>query len=172
MDSSNSSEVTDEVVESENVHLSLFMGYTNGVSQPQDSKLNKLVNECCGCALLDTGCSTTVCGESWLNSYVELLSDFDASAIVEKKSTASFTFGDGVSIKSLKRLVLPCYIGGKRCTLETDVVKCNVPLLFSKPSMKKGKMHLDFERDVAVIGGKSISLDSTASGHYLLPLTM
>ena len=48
---------------------------------------------------------TTVCVESWLNSFVELLSDFDTSAIVEKKSTASFTFGDGVSIKSLKCLV-------------------------------------------------------------------
>ena len=33
VDSSNSSEVTDKVVESENVHVSLFMGYTNGISQ-------------------------------------------------------------------------------------------------------------------------------------------
>ena len=90
----------------------------------------------------------------------------------EKKSTASITFSNGLAVKFLKRLVLPCSIGGKRCTLETDVAKCSVPLLLSEPSIKKCKMRLYFERNVGVTGGKIIFLDSTASGHYLLPLKM
>ena len=169
-DSCEVSDIADNAEDPESVHLLLFMGYTSG--DQQYNKLNKLVSDSHGYALLDTGCSTTVCGEEWLNHYVQNLTEYDASKIVEKTSSASFTFGDGASVKSLKRVLLPVYIGGKRSKLETDVVKCNVPLLLSKSSMKKGKMILDFERDIAELGGEKILLSTAASGHYLLPLTM
>ena len=43
--------------ESENVHLSLFTGYTKG--EP-NTKLQNLIDETKNCALLDTGCTTSV----------------------------------------------------------------------------------------------------------------
>ena len=109
---------------------------------------------------------------SWLNDYIGTLTDYDTSCIVESASDASFTFGDGVNISSLKRVLLPCYIHGKRCEIETDVVDCNVPLLLSKKAMKKGKMCLDFEKDTVVVGGKPLRLNVSSAGHYLMPLSL
>ena len=149
----------------ENVQLMLFVAYTN------DKRINKLVSECCGHALLDSGCSTTVCGEAWLADYFEGLSDYDKKCLVEKSSNSTFTFGDGARVKSLKKINLPCYISDMRAEIEVDVVPCNIPLLMSKTSMKKAKMCLNFGDDSAVVCGRKIKLTSTESGHYILPLS-
>ena len=157
--------------EGDSVHLSLFMGYTNGAAR-EPNKLSGLVPESYGCALLDTGCSTTVCGEDWLENYREYMSEHDRSCIIEKPSTATFTFGDGKRVGSNKIVKLPCYINGKRSTVDTDVVTCNIPLLLSKKAMKKGKMILNFEKDALTVGNNVVSLNSAASGHYLLPISL
>ena len=151
------------------VHLSLFMGYTNEAKK--SSKLEGLVQETYGYALLDTGCSTTVCGVNWLNNYCEYLSDVDRGSIIEKASTATFTFGDGRTVQTLKRLTIPCYINGKRSTIDTDVVECNIPMLLSKKAMKKGEMILNFANDSLKIADQVVPLSSTVSGHYLLPIS-
>lgn len=155
---------------SEIVHLSLFMGYTS--DGPYKSKLQTLNSESRGCAVLDTGCSTTVCGRNWLHNYLETLSEYERANIIEEVSSSSFTFGDGVTIGSQKRVILPCWIGGLRANITTDVVECDIPLLMSKDSMKKAKMILDFERDIAKIVGRKILLKCTSSGHYALPLSL
>lgn len=134
----------------------LFVAYAKNNSE----KLNKLVSDCYGHALLDSGCSTTVCGEMWLSNYYDSLSDY-----------ATFTFADGVSVKSIKKINLPYYIRDMRAMIEVDVVSCNIPLLLSKYSMKKGKMCLNFGDDSAVINGRKMLLKSNDSGHYLLPLS-
>ena len=73
----------------------------------------------------------------------------------EGNSSATFTFDDGVRYKSVKRsTVFPCWIGGVRSELTTDVVECDLPLLISKPSMKKGKMVLNFSQDFVKIMDK------------------
>ena len=148
------------------VHFSLFVGY-NGT--PND-KLNRLVDECQGFALLDSGCTKTVAGEAWLSGYTENLSDYDKSFIKEQDTNSSFSFGDGRIVKAIKKVTLPCYIDNKRSTIETDIVKCDIPLLLSRKSMKNGRMILNFENDTVVMGGNTIKLNSTKSGHYLLPL--
>ena len=68
--------------DSETVHLSLFMGFTNNSSQ--NTKLSQLVSDSSGCAVLDTGCSNTVCGTSWLENYLSQLSDFELANIAEE----------------------------------------------------------------------------------------
>ena len=153
----------------EYVQLSLLTGYTDDT---KDVKLENLMKETYGSAILDTGCSTTVCGEKWLNNYIECLSQHDKAAIKEESTTSSFTFGDGRSIKSNKCLVLPCYIAGMRSEIKTDVVPCEIPLLMSKAAMKRAKMLINFENDSAVICGRKVKLISTASGHYCLPLSL
>ena len=88
----------------------------------------------------------------------------------EKSSDSLFTFGGGVTKKSLKRVILPCYIHGKRSTVETDIVDSEILLLLSRKAMKKGQVVLNFARDVATVAGKEVKLLNTKSGHYLLPL--
>lgn len=151
------------------VQLSLFMGYSNEANVR--NKLQTLVDESRNFAVLDTGCSSTVCGIAWLNRYLDSLSEMDVSNVVEANSPTTFTFADGVTVSSLKKVKLPCCIGTKRATIETDVVDCNIPLLLSKRSMKKAEMMLNFSDDSIIIGDEKISLRSASSGHYLMPLS-
>ena len=156
--------------DSETVHLSLFTGYAG--DEANGSKLQTLVEESKGCAVLDTGCSKTVCGVEWINGYLSELSDYERETIVEEKSSSTFTFADGVTVSSLKRVTLPCHIGNMSATIVTDVVGCNIPLLLSKRSMKKAKMLINFESDQVKICGTVIDLKSSSSGHYLLPISI
>ena len=161
----NEGEIDDKIV-----HLSLFMG--NDAIARQNSKLQTLLEESLGYAVLDTGCSATVCGIDWYNSYVDNLSEFDKSTISELPSSSTFVFGDGVSVKSVKKAIFPCYLNGKRSTITADVVDCNIPLLLSKSSMKNAGMCLNFKYDTINIGEMDINLTTSSSGHYLLPISL
>ena len=151
------------------IHLALFVGYTTG---ERNSKLQTLIAESKGYAVLDTGCSTTVCGLKWYEEYLKDLSEFDRSKVIEEDSLSTFAFGDGVAVQSSKKVTLPCYLAGLRSTITTDVVDCQIPLLLSKRSMKNAKMCLDFSNDTVKFGGKIVGLGSSTSGHYLLPMTL
>ena len=96
--------------------------------------------------------------------------NFEKSKIEESSSNSSFTFGDGLTYQSLKRINLPCWINGTKACIEVDVVDCNIPMLLGKKAMKKGKMIIDFNEDTVQMAGKVIKLRETTSGHYLLPL--
>ena len=50
----------------------------------------KMVAESLNCAVLDSACSSTVCGLDWLNCFLETLTDEDLQKVVEEKSTMSF----------------------------------------------------------------------------------
>ena len=153
----------------ESAQLSLFVGYTgNGRS----TKLKSLITEAAECAVLDSGCSNTVCGLEWYEKYISGLTDFQLNKIEETDSAATFTFGDGATISSLKKVKLPCYIDGKLADISTDVVDSAVPLLLSNKAMRKAKMCIDFGNDSVTIGKSTIKLCTSASGHYLLPLSM
>jgi len=160
---------TEEDNEEECVHLSLFMGYT---SNGRSAKLQSLITEAKGCAVLDSGCSNTVCGAEWFQSYIGGLTDFQLEKIEESDSASTFTFGDGITVASLKKVKLPCRIDGVSAEITTDVVDCAVPLLLSNRAMRKARMCIDFGKDTATIGKSTIKLRSSASGHYLLPLNM
>ena len=54
------------------IQMSLFVGYTSDESIKQ-TKIVRLVEESQNCGILDTGCSTTVCGQRWLNYYLNNL---------------------------------------------------------------------------------------------------
>ena len=108
-------------------------------SDERNSKLQCLINESKGCAVLDTGCSKTVCGVMWLNNYVDNLSDYERETIKEENSLATVTFGDRMTAPSLKCVPIPCHLRDVSATISTDVVDCNIPLLTSKTSVKKAK---------------------------------
>ena len=103
--------------------------------------------------------------------YFDMLDDGDKAKVVTEASQKSFTFGNGVSIASLKRVNLPCYIGNSRCNITTDVIDCNIPLLMSKNSMKKANMIINLGKDSVSVSGKNIELACTSSGHYIMKLT-
>ena len=63
-------------------------------------------------ALLDTACSVTVCGEDWLNNYMQSLSRCDRRKVQQKGSRTAFKFGGGRMLKSEQEYWLPVVIAG------------------------------------------------------------
>ena len=136
------------------------------------SNLRTLVAESWNHAVLDSGASKTVCGAIWLANYVDSLSDTDKATVTYSNSTNSFCFGDGQQVQSQSMVRLPAYLGDKRVYLMSDIVDLDIPLLFSRVSMKNAKMNIDFETDTVHALGQHLPLSITQSGHYILPLTV
>ncbi|CAC5417516.1 unnamed protein product [Mytilus coruscus] len=100
------------------------------------------------CAVLDSACSSTVCGQLWMRSYVDSLSGTDKAKIFKENGNKVFKFGGGTRLKSIGEYSLPAVIA----------------------AMKKAGVKMDLENDTAEIFGQHISLNLTSSGHYCIPI--
>ena len=136
-----------------------------------DEKLSFLLRESLGKAVLDTGCSKTVAGKVWVDEYINTLTEDEKRMIESESSDTSFVFGDGVEVTALKTVQLPVTIGSKLIKVEVDVVPNNIPLLFSRQSMKKGDVIINTKENRATVLGEEVELIETSSGHLCLPLT-
>ena len=132
----------------------------------------KLMSEALGALVLDSGCSATVCGEDWLQAYIDTLSSADVQLITREDSETSFKFGDGRHVNSKGIVHIPCYIHGVKVMVRTDLVDCRIPLLMSRSAMKRGGMILNFEKDTMCMFGKESKLHVTSTGHYTIPIVM
>ena len=77
-----------------------------------------------------------MCRESWLNNYIDTLSD-DKQKVVESKSDTKFKFGDGNTVQAIKEVKIPAQIGNKEVDIHTDVINKELALLLSKDTMEK-----------------------------------
>ena len=130
--------------------------------------LNMFLSETLNFAVIDSGCSKTVCGTIWMQCLQDSLSESDLNSVEEFPSQTCFKFGDGSKVISAKKIKFPAYIGNKRVFIITDVIPNDIPLLLSKESMKKGNAKLNFINDSITIFGNDIPLQTTSTGHYLL----
>lgn len=115
-------------------------------------------------AIIDAACTHTVCGEKWLESYIDDLTQD------QTPSCRPFRFGDGNLVYSTRNMKLPVKIGLTKCKIESEVVKADIPLQLSKTSLKKEGTILDMEKDSAVMFKQSIPLEFTSSGHYCVDI--
>ena len=135
-----------------------------------NSGIDTLLGETIGSVLLDCGCTKTVCGELWLQCYLETLNDVERTQIKYEKTHGMYKFGDGNLFAATKCIVFPCVLAGKAVRIRSDVVTCNVPLLLSRQSMRKAGMVINTGNDSATVFGKELKLSSTSNGHYTLPI--
>ena len=122
------------------------------------------------CAVLDSACSSTVCGEMWLDNYLNSLSQQDRQRVTQTVGQKTFKFGGGERLESKGEYGLPAVIAGKEVTIRTDVVDSDLPLLLSRQAMKTAGVKMDLENDTVNIFGKDIALNLTNSGHYCIPI--
>ena len=134
----------------------------------RNDKIDVLFGETIGAMILDLGCSKTVCGTAWLETYLETLDSNQLLEVEYENSSSVFRFGDGKRMRSLKRAIIPCVLAGKNISIRTDVVDCNIPLLLSKASMKKAGMIIDTNNDTVMVYNCKIKLGTTSIGHYKL----
>jgi transposase InsO family protein/ribonuclease HI len=121
-------------------------------------------------AVLDSACSSTVCGEAWMDNYLKSLPAHKRDYVQVELSGETFRFGGGEVLTSIGQYTIPATLGGNEVLIQTDVVDSHIPLLMSLSAMKRAKVVLYTEDDRAEVMGKSVNLNSTSSGHYCLPL--
>ena len=80
---------------------------------------NKFVGETFNHAVLGSGRTKTVCGESWLNNYIDTVSANDKQKVVESKSDTKFKFEDGNTVPAIKEVKIPAQIRNK----EVDITQ-------------------------------------------------
>ena len=134
------------------------------------SRVTQLGCEARNCVVLDSACSSTVCGQSWLSCYLQSIAEKDKEKVKCCPSVKVFQFGGGEKLNSKASYHIPAVIAGQEITIITDVVESNIPLLLSLKAMKNAKVKLNLENDTVEILGKSVALNNTTSGHYCLPL--
>lgn len=64
-------------------HAVLFTGY-------QKEDIIQLDADARNCAVLDSACSSTVCGKTWLQTYLDSLDEEDRSKVVSQKGHRVF----------------------------------------------------------------------------------
>ena len=147
----------------ETEQFALFTGKNN-------SEMNVLLTESTNSAVLDSGCSSTVAGKDWIDCFVGSLNEVEKAEVIYKDSDTVYKFGGGERLQSTGKVILPCYLAGQKCTIETDIIESDIPMLLSKSAMKKAGMKLDLVNDKAEVYGKTVNLQSTSAGHYCIPL--
>lgn len=129
-----------------------------------------LMVEAANSAVLDSACSKTVTGRVWKEVYLESLSAKEKKEVRILPGGTNFKFGGESSIQSEGRMVIPCEIAGHKTTITADIVDSDIPLLLSKPDMKRLGFKLNMIDDTLEVNGKKIDLETTSSGHYYIPL--
>ena len=135
-------------------------------------KVKSFRAEARGAAGLDTCCSRTVCGESWLQDFVKLLPrDMKKEMKGPIRSTLSFKFGDDKHLSSLGKYKLPVEINGVRVKLLVEVVSSDIPLLLSKTTMSRAGTVIDLEGRTVTMFGIKKNLKETIMGHPIISVT-
>ena len=147
----------------EEEHAVLFTSYNT-------EEVQRLGIDARNCAVLDSACSSTVCGDKWINNYIQSLDNRDRLKIKQRDSQKVFKCGGGTCLKSKCEFSLPAVIAGKEVTIKSDVVESDIPLLLSRTAMKKAAVKMDLENDTATIMAKGVALNLTTSGHYCIPI--
>ena len=111
----------------EDLYIALFQKVTPTSPDEVICLMGETINK----AVIDSGCTKSCCGESWLEAYMETLTDDEVKNVQSKETDAVFRFGDSPSVNAIRKVLLPLKIKNVDFTLETEVVPSNVPLLLS-----------------------------------------
>ena len=122
----------------------LVAGYHKG-------DISQLSIDARSCAILDSACSSSACGENWQEHYLNSLHETDKYKIQQTVGQRIFKFGGGERLKSKGEYSLPAVIAGKEVIIRTDVVESDIPLLLSRKAMKTAEVKIDLKHDTAMI---------------------
>lgn len=123
-----------------------------------------------GMAILDSGCTKTVCGDKWSSCYIDGLEDSVSSQIEKMPLSTGFRFGEGKRVTSMKSLKLPCKISSKNAYITTEVVPVDIPLLLSKSSMERANTIIEFAKEKVTMLGEELETVKNEAGHCCIYL--
>lgn len=117
-------------------------------------------------AVIDTGCSNTVCGEKWLADYMIGRED----ELVEEETQSEYSFGGESKRKAIRRVIIPCKVGGQLWRIRTDVVRNEIPLVLSIGTLERMQVNIYCTSRKVEIQGKEIETSRMKGGHLCMPL--
>jgi hypothetical protein len=120
--------------------------------------------------LLDTGCTSTVCGKAWLDCYLDSLPDNLRKRVRASDSKTVFRFGGGECLSSLGKYEIPVLIHNHAMRITTEVVDSAIPLLWSKSDMKDAGVKIDFKNDQVELFNEVHAMEFTTKGHVCINL--
>ena len=135
----------------------------NTVLMTEDLDKNKIfVVEASKSAVINTTCTETVAGEKWYqnfntnlpNNYVAQIESFPSEKVKSKES-----------------VIFAVVIADKKWKIKAEIVNENIPLLFSKSSLKNAQTLIDLDNDKATILDKEINLHQSTSCHYYIGIS-
>lgn len=119
-----------------------------------------------GMAIIDTGCTRTVCGQEWIKDFV----DNGGRIKWIEGEIVYYRFGNGNTVKSTKQAILDVKIGNERYSLRSNVVDGEVPLLLSMEALTRLKATINCHENYLSTGEENIELVKIKGGHLCLPL--
>lgn len=153
-----------------NVQEDLYIALFQKSAPTTSDEIICLMGETLNMGVIDSGCTKTCCGKTWLDNYLETLSKEEVEAIQTKETSAVFRFGDSDPVNATHTVLLPLKVHNVNFMLETEVVPSDVPLLLSKETMKRGKAKINFVDDKIELFGQKLDMTCTSSGHYAIPI--
>ena len=117
--------------------------------------------------LLDCGAPKACTGKTWLNTYVDQLTEEEKSAIEILENNDAFAFGPSPTFKSTEKVRIPVKIGTVEHVMEVAVVNAEIPLLIGRDEMEKMDIVLHLKKREAYLGKskETVKLEVTNSGH-------
>ena len=150
----------------DNTNLVMFAGSLT-------EEISRFTTECINppAGTLDTCCSSSICGEQWLEFYFDAITpEMKTKVSGPHKSDKKFMFGNQSTLSSSAKYTLPVQIAGEDNLIEVDVIKSDIPLLISNKDMKNLGMVLDMKNDTGTLNGKPLKLKPITGGHYKVEL--
>ena len=129
-----------------------------------------LMVEAVNAAVLDCNCGRNVMGKVWKDTFIACLGPDERTEVISLPGGTSFNFGGGTNIKSIEKIKFSCVTGGIKTTITSDVIERDIPLLLSRPEMKKHDFILNMKNDTLEVEDQKVKLDTASSVHYYLPL--
>ena len=125
-----------------------------------------------GGIVVDSGATSSVCGENWIAGNVD-------KPIYWQESSKKFRCGDGEVRNSIGSVIIcvPIMVGGnmgravKTVHIRCDVARSNLPMLLPKAALVKMKAPIDFNSNVLWMDGKHrVQLIENSAGHVQIPV--
>ena len=103
----------------------------------KDGIFNIFYTQTVNMMLLDCGAPKACTGKTWLNTYVDQLTEEEKSAIQTLENDDAFAFGPSPTFKSTEKVRIPVKIGTVEHVMEVAVVNAEIPLLIGRDEMEK-----------------------------------
>ena len=134
--------------------------------------MGSLLTESYGKAVLDSACTATVSGMSWIQNYIDQLPAQYSNLVSHTDIRTNVIFGSGNRVAITRKWFLPVIIGNINCFLGVLEVPGTLPLLLSVNSMRKARLSIDFDKNVVSIGGIKQSLHVASTGHIMMDISL